>query len=220
MSNELHRGQPVLTAGAPLNQARLAIVLIHGRGATAENILELAEELEDVERSTNNGIAFLAPQAFANTWYPNSFLAPIQSNEPWLSSALETIRDILNKLKEGGIPSQRIFLLGFSQGACLGLEYTARHPQRFAGVVGLSGGLIGPDDTPQIYPGSLDGTPVFLGCSDVDIHIPKERVQITAEVLKKMGAMVTVRLYPNMAHTVNQDEVNFIRGMLQSVLGS
>ena len=206
--------QPVLFMGEPLGQARAAMVMVHGRGATAEDILELAVELN------RTGFAYLAPQAANNSWYPQSFLAPIASNEPWLSSALDRLSTVLQRVEEGGIPRERTILLGFSQGACLALEFAARHAQRYGGIAALSGGLIGPDGTPRDYPGSFAGTPVFLGCSDRDPHIPKERVQQSAEVLQRLGADVTMRLYPNMGHTVNQDEIDFVGGMMAALIPS
>lgn len=207
-----HQGQPVLTSGAPLEQARAAMILIHGRGATAEDILTLAGELGQPK------VAYLAPQAAGNTWYPNTFLAPLTSNEPKLSSALAVIAGLLEQIAVAGIPPERTLLLGFSQGACLSLEFAARNARRYGGVAGLSGGLIGPDGTPRDYPGSLDGTPVFLGCSDVDFHIPKARVQHSTEVLRRLGGDVTEQLYPGMGHTVNRDELNTVTAMVAAVL--
>ena len=209
-----HQGQPVRTAGEPLDQAKAALLMVHGRGARAEDILSLVDEL------AQPGFAYLAPQAADNTWYPNRFLDPISSNEPWLSSALAFIRDVFNQIIQKGIRPERIMLLGFSQGACLTLEYAARNARRYGGVVGLSGALIGPDDTPRDYKGSLEGTPVFLGCSDVDFHVPKERVQQTAEVFRQLGGEVTERLYPNMDHTINQDEIDFVRGLMRTLIPS
>ena len=208
MKHGPHQGQPVLTAGVPLDQANAALVMVHGRGATAESILTLAPAL-DVP-----GFAFLAPQAAGNTWYPNSFLAPIQSNEPGITSGLQAIDDVLRRVRAAGVPLDRTFLLGFSQGACLALEYTARHARRFGGVAGLSGGLIGPAGTPRDYEGSLEGTPVFLGCSDVDSHIPAARVLETADVMRKLAGRVTARLYPGMGHTINEDEIAAVRNMM------
>ncbi len=207
-----HQGQPLVLAGEPLGSARAAMVMVHGRGATAQDILTLTADLHWP------GFAFLAPQAAGNTWYPNSFLAPIANNEPSLSSGLSVIASLLDQLARVGIPAERTIILGFSQGACLSLEYVARNARRYGGVVGLSGGLIGPEGTPRDYPGSLAGTPVFLGCSDVDPHIPKERVEQAAEVLRLLGGSVTTRLYARMDHTVNQDELHFVRGMMDSVL--
>jgi len=190
------------------------VLLLHGRGASAGDILSLAAEID------LPGLAYLAPQANGFTWYPYSFLSPLESNEPWLSSALSLVDNIVSDLDRQGFPSQRVVIGGFSQGACLGLEYAARHARRFAALLGLSGGLIGPPVTPRDYQGSLDGTPVFLGCSDVDPHIPTERVHETASVLGNMGAKVTTRLYPGMGHTVNQDELNNVRTLLKPLLSS
>jgi predicted esterase len=188
------------------------MLLLHGRGASAEDILSLANEFDQP------GFAYLAPQAAENTWYPNRFLVPLEQNEPWLSSALAFAEEVLEEIINAGIPRQRIMLLGFSQGACLTLEFAARTAQRYGGVIGLSGALIGPEGTPRDYPGSLAGTAIFLGCSDADFHVPKEHVQQTAEVMKRLGGEVTTRLYPNMGHTVNQDEIDFVRGMMQTLL--
>src|SRR5438046_5178338 len=215
VSNQItgpHQGQPVLTAGEPLDKARAAMIMVHGRGASAEDILSLSDELNQP------GFAYLAPQAAGNSWYPNSFLAPIASNEPGLSSGLAVIASLLEQLIQAGISSERTMILGFSQGACLSLEFVARNARRYGGVAGLSGGLIGPDGTPRDYPGSLAGTPVFLGCSDVDFHVPKERVQLSAQVLQRLGGQVTMRLYPGMGHTVNQDEIDFVRGMMVALV--
>ena len=203
-----HQGQPVRVSGETLDHAHAAMLMVHGRGARAEDILSLSELFDQP------GFAYLAPQAAQNTWYPNRFLSPLESNEPWLSSALGIVGVVLKQIADAGIPAERTILLGFSQGACLTLEFAARNARRYGGLVGLSGGLIGPDDTPRSYAGSLAGTPVFLGCSDVDFHIPKERVEETAEIMRTLGGVVTERLYPNMDHTVNQDEIDFVRGMM------
>src|SRR5438045_4696516 len=203
-----HQGQPVLTAGEPLDKAKAAMIMVHGRGASAEDILSLTPELNQP------GCAYLAPQAAGYAWYPNSFLAPIASNEPGLSSGLAVIASLLEKLAEAGIPPERTILLGFSQGACLSLEFAARNARRYGGLAGLSGGLIGPDGTPRDYPGYLDGTPVFLGCSDVDPHIPKARVLESTEILRRLGGVVTARLYPGMGHTINRDGMRSVQGML------
>jgi predicted esterase len=200
-------------AGEPLDRARAGILMVHGRGATAQDILSLANEFNQP------GFAYVAPQAAGNTWYPNRFLVPFEENEPWLSSALALVGDVLTQMVHAGVPRERLILLGFSQGACLALEFAARNAKRYGGLIGLSGALIGPDDTPRDYKGSLAGTPIFLGCSDADFHVPKERVDQTAEVLRKLGGEVTERLYPNLDHSVNQDEINFVRSMMQSLLG-
>jgi predicted esterase len=205
-----HRGIPVLEAGEPLAKARAAMILVHGRGATAADVMTIGAEV------MHPGFAYLAPQAEGNRWYPNPFTAPLESNEPYLSSALRVLETLLAKV-EKTIPAQRVVLLGFSQGACLALEFAVRHARRYGGVVGLSGGLIGPDGTPRDYPGSFEGTPVFLGCSDVDPHIRKDRVLEAAEVFKRMNASVTVRLYPGMGHTVNSDEIEAVREIVESL---
>lgn len=209
-----HQGQPVFTAGAALETADAAIVMIHGRGGTAESILALVDAID------SPGFAYLAPQAGGNTWYPNSFLAPIPTNEPGISSGLQLMDEIIASVESAGIEANRIMLLGFSQGACLSLEYAARHARRYGGVCGLSGGLIGPDETPRDYAGTFAGTPVFLGCSDIDPHIPAKRVEETAVVLKRMKAEVTMRLYPGMGHLVNDDEIAEVRRMMTAVSGS
>ncbi len=207
----LHQGQPVLRAGAPLAEARSAVVMIHGRGATAGDILGLSAELDAPN------IAFLAPQAAGFAWYPLQFMAPIESNEPYLSSALAAVEDLVGHVERAGLGRERIALLGFSQGACLALEFAVRHPARYGGVVGLSGGLIGPEGTVWATSGSLNGVPVFLGCSDVDPHIPQVRVDETADVFRRCGALVTERIYPGLPHTVNEDEIEFVRQLLATI---
>ena len=207
---QIAHGQRVLHAGEDVRAARAAMILLHGRGASAEDIMTIADEVQAP------GWAYLAPQAAGNAWYPNPFTAPIESNEPYLGAALEMVTSLVERV-EADVPRRRIVLLGFSQGACLTLEWSARNAGRFGGVVGLSGGLIGPDDSPRDYPGSFDGTPVFLGCSDIDPHIPMRRVVEAGEVLKAMGAEVTVRFYPGMAHTVSIEELATIRALIASV---
>jgi predicted esterase len=206
-----HGGQPVRMMGEPLATARAALFKVHGRGATAEDILSLTEELDGPR------FAYLAPQAAGHQWYPNSFLAPIASNEPGLSSGLAVLAALLEQIAAAGIPPERTLLLGFSQGACLTLEFVARHARRYGGVAGLSGGLIGPDGTPRDYAGSLAGTPVFLGCSDMDFHIPKERVEESAVVLRRLGGLVTARLYPQMGHTINMDEIGAVQEQMAAL---
>lgn len=203
-------GQRVLEAGEPLQSARAAMVMLHGRGATAEDILTIASEVQAP------GWAFLAPQAQGNTWYPNPFTAPLESNEPHLTAALDSVTRLVERV-EARIPAQRIVLLGFSQGACLALEWSARHARRYGSIIGLSGGLIGPEGTPRDYPGGFDATPVFLGCSDIDPHIPMQRVVESGEVLKRMGGEVTVRFYPGMGHLVGVEEINTIRELMAAV---
>jgi phospholipase/carboxylesterase len=209
--NGPHQNQPVRTTGAPLPQARGAMVMLHGRGATAESILTLTASLSAPDFS------YLAPQAGNNSWWPYSFLADIPKNEPGISSAMQAVEDVLQRVVAGGVPPERTVLLGFSQGACLAAEFAARHAQRFGGVVSLSGGLIGPEGTPRNYIGSLEGTPVFLGCSDIDAHIPAERVRLTAKVLEQLGGSVDMRLYPGMGHTINDDELDAVRSIMALV---
>jgi predicted esterase len=210
-ADDPHRGQPAVAAGRPLERAEAAMILLHGRGASAEDILHLAAELERPD------FAYLAPQAAGHTWYPYSFLAPLEQNEPYLSSALRLVGATVDRVLAAGIPSERLLLLGFSQGACLALEFTARNPRHYGGVAALTGGLIGPDGTPRDYPGSLAGTDVFLGTADPDPHVPRSRVEESARVLERMGARVTVRIYPGMGHTVNQDELDHVRSMMERV---
>ena len=209
-----HGGQPVLVGEVPLDSAKGGLIAIHGRGAGAEDIFALAREVAP------SGVTILAPQAAGNTWYPFRFLEPTERNEPYLSSALRIVADLIARLGEQGIPSERVALLGFSQGACLVLEAAARHAQRYAGVIGFSGGLIGPPGTSFAFPGSLEGTPVFIGSSDVDPHIPKERVEESAAALRRLGAAVDVRLYAGMGHTVNRDELEAARTMLDEAFGT
>jgi len=210
-ANGPHQREPIVAYGAPLDRARAAVVMIHGRGASARDILTLAPEigLDD--------LAYLAPQAAGNTWYPYPFMTPMDQNEPYLSSALARVGEVLARVAAAGVPPERTALLGFSQGACLTTEYVARNAGRYGAVAGLSGGLIGPAGTPRDYPGSLSGTPVFLGCSDVDFHIPKERVLETGDVLERLGAKVDLRLYPNMGHEVNEDELEAVRALFSSL---
>ena len=210
--SSLHQDQPLLDRGAALSDADVAVILLHGRGASARGMLALADELD------LPGVAYLAPQAAERSWYPQSFMAPIDDNEPALSSALQVVGDTIAHATDTGLSEKRVVLLGFSQGACLATEYTARHPQRYGGVVGLSGGLIGPEGTTFDYDGSLDGTPVFLGCSDQDPYIPLERVEETATIFRGLDATVTKRIYEGMAHTTNDDELQFVRSLLRDFL--
>ena len=201
--------------GAPLEIAKAAVVLVHGRGATAESFAPLADALVQGDGAAlEPALAFLAPQAPGNTWYPYPFMSPIAQNEPHLTNALATLAGIMKHLESAGIPAEKVVMLGFSQGACLATEYAARNARRYGGIAALSGGLIGPPGTPRDYPGSMTGTPVFLGCSDVDSHIPKERVIETAQVMERLGAQVDMRLYPGMGHTVNADELEAVQKML------
>ena len=207
-----HQGQPIHTAGRPVEQARAALILVHGRGATARSILELSTVLDHPD------VAYLAPQAADHTWYPYSFLAPLQRNEPGLSSGLQAIDDVVSRIEEAGLASERIIIGGFSQGACLAGEYVARHARRYGGLLVFSGGLVGPLGTTHTYPGSLDGTPVFLGCSDRDAHIPLERVEESAAVFTDLGGEVTKKIYPGMGHTIIQDEIDEARQIVRRLL--
>jgi predicted esterase len=187
------------------------MILLHGRGASAQSILLLAEELY------HPAYVYLAPQAAGSTWYPYTFLAPIPTNEPWLSSALAAVGDVVAQVEAAGIPAERIVVGGFSQGACLAAEFVARNARRYGGLLVFSGGLIGPPGTPRRYPGRLDGVPIFLGCSDSDPHIPRERVEESAEVFERMGAKVTKRLYSSLGHTIVADELKHARAVMQVV---
>jgi predicted esterase len=211
--SDSHADPAVLTFGPPLDRAAAVGILLHGRGGTAREILGLAETIDRPD------VAWLAPQAAGNAWYPRTFLAPLEDNEPWLTSALGAVGRLVDRAGEAGIPPERVVLAGFSQGGCLGLEFAARHARRYGGVAGLSAGLIGPPGTPRDYAGSLDGAPVFLGCSDRDPHIPLERVDETAELLARMGADVTKRIYPGMGHTVNGDEIDHLRAIVDAARG-
>ena len=203
-----HAHQPVLRRGPAAGQATLAVILVHGRGDSASGILGLADALDAPH------VMWLAPQAAGHAWYPFSFLVPMERNEPGLSSGLAVIDGLVETLRGEGLPPERIVLMGFSQGACLAQEYAARHARRYHAVVGLSGGLIGPAGTPRDYAGSFDGTPVFLGCSDLDAHIPVERVHESADVFARMGAAVDKRIYPGMGHTVNAEELSAVQALL------
>ena len=209
--NGPHQNKEVVTAGLGINDAHTAMILVHGRGASGQSMLLFAEEFE------RNDIHYRALQARGHTWYPNSFLAPTETNEPGISSGLQAIYDNIRKLNKTGIPTDRIILLGFSQGACLTTEFAARHPQKYEAIVGLSGGLIGDEVSPSNYNGSLQQTPVLLGCSDRDPHIPQERVSETGQIFKQLNGEVTKRIYKGMGHTVNQDEIQFVKGLIDCV---
>lgn len=209
MAGDPHAGQPVIWRGPDPAAARLVVVLVHGRNASADAIFTLADQFEVAD------VAYVAPEAAGRTWYPYSFLAPLEQNEPSLGSALRLVAGIVDDVIERGIPSNRIALVGFSQGACLALEFAARHAQRYAALIGLSGGLIGPPGTPRDYAGTLARTPVLLGCSDVDAHVPVERVHESAAVFTRLGAVVDERIYPGMGHTVNRDELDAVHAMLE-----
>ena len=203
-----HAGQPVLEAGAPLGQGDAAVIMVHGRGAGPETILDLVPAL------ARPRVTCLAPAAANRTWYPNRFMTDIAGNEPALSSALAVIASLVARVEHAGVSRARIVLLGFSQGACLAGEFAVRHAARYGGVAMFSGGLIGPPGTRWEYPGGFDGTPVFLGCSDVDAHIPEARVRESAAVFTRMGADVTTRIYPGMGHLINDDEIVAAQAMI------
>ena len=206
-----HNGAALLTAGTPIADAQGALVLIHGRGAAAEEMLDLARHFA-AER-----FGWVAPQANGNTWYPFPFLAPIARNQPYLDSALALLAAVTDQLAADGIPYAKQVLIGFSQGACLSLEFAARSDRRWGGVAGLSGGVIGPDGTTWDRPPGIAGTPVFLGCSDVDPHIPVTRVHETRDLFTRIGAVVDERIYPGMPHTINEDEIAAVRSLLAGV---
>ena len=224
MSTSPHQQQPVLSSGAPTDRATAAMIVVHGRGASAESMLPLADEVLANE-TDSPGIAIRAPQAANFAWYPNSFLAPLDANEPYLTSALDAVHAVVMSLGQEGIPPERTVLLGFSQGACLVTEYAARHPRTYGGVVAFSGGLIGsgsqdgrpPEDKTFDYSGDMNSTPVFLGCSDRDPHIPVRRVDQSAEVFQRLGADVTRRIYQDMGHTVNEDEIEHARMVVSNL---
>ena len=211
MEDGPHQNQSLVTAGASIEDANAAVVLVHGRGATAQSIVAMASDLP-AER-----VAYLAPQAARNTWYPNSFLQPVEQNEPGRASGLAAVDAAVERATDAGIPLESVLVGGFSQGACLATEYVARNPRRYGGLVAFSGGLIGETIDHEDYEGDLDGTPAFFGCSDVDPHIPEERVHDSAAVIEALGGDVTKRLYEGMGHGVNDDEMTFFRGMVEDL---
>jgi Predicted esterase len=213
-TSDPHRGQPVRHFGEPLHHAAGVVILLHGRGGSAEDILSLAQPLYHPK------LAYLAPQADGNTWYPNSFMAPIEHNQPWLDSALRKVEATVRAAIDAGIPFERVLLGGFSQGACLATEFVASHPRRYAGLIALTGGLIGPPDADLTHLGSLAGTPVFLGSGDPDPHVPFERVQQSAQILTDMGASVTVRRYPGRPHSITPEELDFARRLLKDAFSA
>src|SRR5687767_1591417 len=211
MAPHPHAGQPILRHGPALAQARAAVVLLHGRGDSAAGILGLADEFDVPD------ITWIVPNAAGNSWYPYSFLSPIERNEPYLSSALHLVDSLVETLVAEGMSHARIVLMGFSQGACLSQEFAARNARRYGAIIGLSGGLIGAPGTPREYTGGFEETPVFLGCSDVDPHIPVERVRESAELFRRMGASVDERIYPRMGHTINADEIQAATAILRGI---
>jgi predicted esterase len=206
-----HAGQPVLRAGPPVDGARKAVIAIHGRGASAADIIGMARAIGLPD------VAWLAPDASSHSWYPYSFLMPVEQNQPFLDSALSVVGGLLQHLEDSGIPTERVVLLGFSQGACLASEFVARYPRRYGGLVVFSGGLIGAEIDASRYGGSLDETPVFGGCSDIDPHIPLARFEITGQVLASLGAQVDFQAYPGMGHTINVEELTAARKLIAAV---
>ena len=209
-----HANQQVLHAGAPLTEAKGAVVLLHGRGGSGEDILSLAQPLY------REGLAYLAPQAAGHTWYPNSFLAPREANEPWLSSALTKVGSLVAEIETAGIPRDRIVVAGFSQGACLATEFVASNPARYAGLIAFTGGLIGPPDANLHHEGSLAGTPALFLSGDPDPHVPWQRVQASAAELERMGASVTARRYPGRPHTVTAEELDLALTLIRDAFAS
>jgi len=212
MNNDPHRDEPVVSQGLSLKNAGSLLILLHGRGGSARDIISLGPEL------AGSATALLAPQAAQQTWYPNSFLAPIAQNEPWLGSALAKVRACVDTGLAAGITLDRIAIAGFSQGACLGSEFVARNPGRYAALVAFTGGLIGPLNADLHHPGKLDGTPVLLSSGDPDSHVPWERVQATGEIFTQMGATVQLARYPNRPHTILLEEIKAGRDLLEAVL--
>ena len=212
MSAKIHEGQPVFQFGTEAQDAQLAVILLHGRGGSAEGMVPLAQALHV------KGANFLIPQAALNRWYPNSAFGPLETNEPDLSSALEMIDLLVAQIEQQGFSHQQIAFGGFSQGACLASEYVARNARRYAGLFVLSGALIGPRGMARSYAGALEGTPVFIGGSDVDPWVAHDLISESARVLEQMSASVDFRTYPGMAHTVNQDEIDSVRSLLASAL--
>ncbi|HLK20675.1 MAG TPA: dienelactone hydrolase family protein [Bryobacteraceae bacterium] len=201
MNSDPHKDTGVLHFGKPLNEAQGAVVLLHGRGGSAEDILSIARLLNLPD------LAYLAPQAASNTWYPNSFLAAVEQNEPWLTSALRKVESTVRMANDGGVSTDRITIAGFSQGACLTSEFVARHPQRYAAAIAFTGGLIGPPGADLSHTGDLAGTPAFFGSGDPDPHVPWQRVQESAAIFEKMNAAVTLRRYPHRPHTISREEI-------------
>ncbi len=209
-----HAGEPLAAAGAPLGESPAVVIMVHGRNAAPPNILDL------VPRFERSDFTYLAPAAAGRTWYPLSFMAEREKNEPGIASGLWVLEHLVAEIVARGISKTRILLLGFSQGACLTAEFAVEHADRYGGVILYSGGVIGAPGTAWDYPGSFGGTPVFLGCSDVDAHVPKTRVDESAALFTRMGATVTERIYPEMGHLVNEDEIAFTRALMNAVVQS
>ena len=214
LDQPIHQAQPVFTYGAPLSDAQVAVILLHGRGSTAQSILGLAAQLPQPD------VAYLAPQAADHTWWPNSGFIPIESNEPYVSSAFQTVADLVTHITTAGIPTDRILLGGFSQGACLVAEFAARHPQRYGGLFLLSGALLGPPDMPRQYTGSLDGTPVFVAGCNRDSWVTEQQLRLTGQVLQELGGSVQVAIQPGSEHTIRPAEVTAVSDMIARVSGT
>jgi len=223
MPRDPHRDQPVLLGGAPTTEAAGALVLLHGRGGSAQDMLALARELDvgspSPEGRGGQGVrTWFVPEAAGRQWYPFSLLEKVERNRPHLNSALSLVKRIMERIEAAQIPAERVVLLGFSQGASVVLEFAARNARRYGGLVALSGALLGPEGTPRDYSGSLAGTPVFLGSGDSDPHLPKRRVDETATVFEKLGAIVTKRLYAGLGHAVHPDEIVAAREVLEKIV--
>ncbi|MEX0968781.1 MAG: dienelactone hydrolase family protein [Bacteroidia bacterium] len=203
-----HNKKNFIEAGIPLQQAGKALIMLHGRGADARDILSLIRYL------TTDDYYIVAPEATGGAWYPHGFMAPLPQNEPWLGSALDFINEIIMNINKAGIPAEKIVLLGFSQGACLALEFAARNARKWRGVVAFTGGLIGEKIDRQQHKGDFEGTKIFIGNSDNDPHVPLTRSQDSSDILKQMGAIVTLKVYPGMPHTINEDEINEVNQMI------
>lgn len=206
-----HAGQPVLSAGKPLGQAPVAVVMVHGRNAGPENILDL------VPRLLRPKVTYLAPAAANRTWYPYSFMADVASNEPGISSGISVLGGLVGRIEAAGVPRDRVVVLGFSQGACLTSEFAIRNASRFGGIVAYSGGAIGPPGTTWSSTSQFEGTPCFFGCSDVDPHVPEPRVRETADLYRRMGAAVTLQIYPGMGHLVSDHEIGWTQRLLDAL---
>ena len=205
----LHLFENTIYAGADLSKASRALIMVHGRGDASDKMLLLASNIVD-----DPGMALIFPKATNNTWYPKSFLAPMKENQPWLDSALENMSKVVAHIKSHGIKEEKIFFFGFSQGACLALDFASRNATKYGGIMVLSGGLIGPEIDKSNYRGDFAGTEIFIGCSDSDFHIPLQRLHDSAAMVAKMGADVDLRIYPEMGHTINEDELQKTRSML------
>ena len=205
----LHSFDHTVFGGTPLQKAQRALIMVHGRGDTTQKMQNLAKEVAD-ER-----YHLVFPKATNKTWYPKGFMAATQENQPWLDATMDYLAKALHYIKEGGISDENIFFLGFSQGACVALEFPTRNATQYGGVMVLSGGLIGPEIDLSKYTGDYQGTPVFMGCSDIDHHIPLQRLNDSADVLMGMNAHVDLRIYPGMGHMINEDEIATVKKILQ-----